>query len=146
MINDLSTSLPIYKYIDDCTIFEVVTPACATSTLQKEVDQINQWTVPTTCHSTQRWTKELTICFAKSQVSFDPLVVNNQQLESAQSVKLLGVLIKRDLKWDLHVDSVCSKASKRLYALRTLKRSGVSAKDLRSVYVCFVWPVLEYRR
>ena len=29
MINDLSTFLPIYKYIDDCTIFEVVTPACA---------------------------------------------------------------------------------------------------------------------
>ena len=32
MINDLSTSLPFNKYIDDCTIFEVVTPACATST------------------------------------------------------------------------------------------------------------------
>ena len=72
------------------------------------------------------------------------IVVNNQQLESVQSVKLLGVHIKCDLKWDLHVDSVCSKASKRLYALRTLKRSGVSAKHLRSVYVCFVRPVLEY--
>ena len=35
MINDLSTSLPMYKYIDDCTIFEVITSACATSTLQK---------------------------------------------------------------------------------------------------------------
>ena len=143
MINDLSTSLPIYKYIDDCTIFEVVTPACATSTLPKEVNQINQRTVTNNMRLNTK-TKEFTICFSKSQVSLDPLVVNNQQLESVQSVKLLGVHIKRDLKWDFHVDSVCSKASKRLYALRTLKRSGVSAKDLRSVYVCVVRPVLEY--
>ena len=78
MINDLSTSLPIYKYIDDCTIFEVVTPASATSTLQKEVDQINQWTVSNNMRLNTKKTKEFTICFAKSQVSLDPLVVNNQ--------------------------------------------------------------------
>ena len=144
MINDLCTFFPIYKYIDDCIIFEVVTPACATSTLQKEVDQINQWTVTNNMRLKTKKTKEFTICFAKSQVPLDPLVVNKQQLESGQSVKLLGVHIKCDFKWDLHVDSVCSKASKRLYALRTLKQSGVSAKDLRSVYVCFVRPVLEY--
>ena len=122
MIKDLSPSLPIYKYIDDCTILEVVTAACATSTLQKEVDQINEWTVTNNMRPNTKKTKELTICFAKSQVSLDPVVVNNQQLESIQSVKLLGVHIKRDLKWDLHVDSVFSKANERLYALRTTRK------------------------
>ena len=30
-----------------------------------------------------------------------------------------------DLKWAFHIEHICSKASKRLCALRTLKRSGV---------------------
>ena len=45
---------------------------------------------------------------------------------------------------DSAVDYICSKASIRLYALRTLTRSGLSVKDLCSVYCCFIRPVLEY--
>jgi hypothetical protein len=42
------------------------------------------------------------------------------------------------------MDYVCSKASKRLFALRMLKRNGVHPRDLRSVYCYFIQPVLEY--
>ena len=47
-------------------------------------------------------------------------------------------------KWDLHVGTICRKASKRLYALRCLKRSGVFPKDLCSVFCCFIRPDVEY--
>lgn len=144
MINDLTTSIPIYKYIDDCTVFEVLTPSRATSTIQKEVDYINQWSTTNNMRLNIKKTKELTICFAKSQPLFDPLAINNHPLESIQSFKLLGIHIQSDLKWNLHIEATCSKASKRLYALRCLKRSGVSPKDLRTVYSCFIRPVLEY--
>ena len=87
MINDLSTSLPIYKYIDDCTIFEVVTPACATSTLQKEVDQINQWTVTTTCDSTQRRLRSSLSALQKVKSPSTPLLltINNLSLSNQSS-------------------------------------------------------------
>ena len=49
-----------------------------------------------------------------------------------------------DLKWSKHIEYICSKASKRLYALWMLKRSGVPPSDLRSVYSYFIRPVLEY--
>lgn len=68
MINDLSTSLPMYKYIDDCTIFEVVTPACVKSILQKEMDQINRRAVTNNMRLNKKKTKELTICFAESSL------------------------------------------------------------------------------
>ena len=97
MINDLSTSLPIYKYIAIAPSSRLSLPhVLRLATLQKKVDQINQWTVTNNMRLNTKKTKEFTICFAKSQVSLDPLVVNNQQLESVQSVKLLGVHIKRD--------------------------------------------------
>jgi hypothetical protein len=56
----------------------------------------------------------------------------------------LAIHIKSDLKWNLHVETMCTKASKRLYALRSLKRSGVPPKGLRTVYCCFVRPIVEY--
>ena len=39
---------------------------------------------------------------------------------------------------------ICINASKRLYALRILKRSGAPPKDLTTVYCAFIRPVLEY--
>ena len=41
MINDMSCELPIYKYIDDCTVFEII-PQSTTSNLQEELDSIQQ--------------------------------------------------------------------------------------------------------
>ncbi|KAK2188935.1 hypothetical protein NP493_119g04018 [Ridgeia piscesae] len=58
--------------------------------------------------------------------------------------KLLGVTISQDLTWNKHVDNIVKKAGKRLYLLYQLKRAGITQKDLVSVYVSVVRPVLEY--
>ena len=60
------------------------------------------------------------------------------------TVKLLGVHLSANLKWSTHINNICSKASKRLFALRILKRNGAVQKDLRNVYCSFIRPVLEY--
>jgi hypothetical protein len=54
-------------------------------------------------------------------------MINNQHLETVHTIKLLGVYLTSDLKWIKHVTHICSKASKRLYALRLLKRKYVMA-------------------
>ncbi len=52
--------------------------------------------------------------------------------------------VKKSLSWDQHVTYICSKASKRLYAIRLLKRSGVSISDLTHIFCSVVRPILEY--
>ena len=83
------------------------------------------------------------ISFVKDPNLLDPLTVNSLPLESINTTKLLGVHLSSDHKWSTHVEAVCA-ASKRLFALRSLKCSGVSPRDLRLVYSYFIRPVLEY--
>ena len=42
------------------------------------------------------------------------------------------------------MDNIVKEAGKRLYMLYQLKRAGITQKDLVSVYVSVVRPVLEY--
>ena len=82
--------------------------------------------------------------FLTNQPSLQPLMINNQHLETVHTIKLLGVYLTSDLKWTKHVTHIFSKASERLYALRLLKRNGVQSSNLRRVFCCFIRPVLEY--
>ena len=44
----------------------------------------------------------------------------------------------------LHIDTIVSKASKRVYMLYQLKRAGVKQEDLVRIYVSVIRPVAEY--
>ena len=145
MVNDLSTELPLYKYVDDCTVYETISAsAIDSSILQQEIENITQWTSANNMKLNVNKTKEFTVSFLKNQPSLPPLTVNNQPLEAVPTAKLLGVILTFDLKWSKHVEYICSEASKRLYALRMLKRNGVPPSDLPSVYSYFIRPVLVY--
>ena len=76
--------------------------------------------------------------------TFDHLSVNDTQIENVTNFKLLGVIISSNLTWNLHIDYICTKARKRLFSLRLLKRSGVPTKKLDTIYSSFVRPILEY--
>ena len=58
------------------------------------------------------------------------LAVDTKALESVDVRKVLGVKIQSNLKWDLNINEVVAKASKRLHILRVLKRGGVPTADL----------------
>ena len=42
------------------------------------------------------------------------------------------------------MDFIVSKAGKRLYVLYQLKRAGIGQKDVLSIYLSVIRPVLEY--
>ena len=89
-------------------------------------------------------TKELRISFFKKPVQFDNLTSAGTEINIVDNFRLLGVTISLDLTWNTHIDVICAKASRRLPALRILKRSGAPPKDIMSVYSAFIRPVLEY--
>ncbi len=145
MVYDLASQLPLYKYVDDCALSEVVKVGKSDPlTLQQEVDSVNQWSIANNMKLNVEKTKEFIVSFLTNQPSLQLLMINNQHLETVHTIKLLGVYLTSDLMWTKHVTHICSKASERLYALRLLKRNGVQSSNLRRVFCSFIRPVLEY--
>ena len=60
------------------------------------------------------------------------------------SVKLLGVTISSSLSWNLHIDEVIKKASKRLYFLVQLKRARGPPSDLVLFYTACIRSIIDY--
>ena len=60
------------------------------------------------------------------------------------SVKLLGLHIRIDLKWNVRVSELVWKVSTRLYYLRQLKKSRVATREPLLFYITCIRPILEY--
>ena len=85
--------------------------------------------------------KEVAVCFPSPRGT--PPISSDCKQQGFRS-KVLGVTIQSNLKWDLHVNEVVSKGSKRLHIPRVLKRSGVPSLELLRVLFAVIRSVLEY--
>ncbi|KAK2547390.1 hypothetical protein P5673_032609 [Acropora cervicornis] len=65
------------------------------------------------------------ICFLKDPIEFPHLKIDDRQLELVTSHKVRGLVLQSNLKWNNHIESIVTKASKRLHILRVLRRGGV---------------------
>ena len=140
MINDLKIVSPRssnWKYVDDVTISEIVSTR-EVSILQNELDAISDWTNTNNMKLNPTKCKEMIVTFRRD-IEHPPT-----SLERVESYKLLGLTMQNNLKWDLHVSEIVTKASKRVHILGVLKRNGVSSPHLLQVYFTLVRPLLEY--
>jgi hypothetical protein len=79
--------------------------------------------------------KELIISFAKDTPNFRALAV------SWRTLYFPGFVSKRpwsDLHWNLYIEYIVAKASRRLYFLRVLKGRGIGVNSLIQVFL-HVW-------
>ena len=60
---------------------------------------------------------KLRTSFARTTPEFNPILINEEELEIVQSAKLLGVAISHNLSWNNHITEIVKKAAKRLYFL-----------------------------
>ena len=84
------------------------------------------------------------ICFARTPTMPIDLAIPEHSIQQCNVIKLLGVFIQSNLKWDTHVNSMIRRGNSRLYILRKLKHHGLSPPDLVTIYLSIVQPVLEY--
>ena len=84
------------------------------------------------------------VCFSRQRPESTILTPQADTLQCCESVKLLGVHIQANLKWNSHVEYMVKRANSRLYLLRTLKYYILTIPDLVNIYISFVRPVLEY--
>ena len=90
--------------------------------------------------------KEMRIkfCFTTNGTpNFNPLVINDKQIDVVSRAKILGVNISIDLKWNHHISEVDKKARKRLFCLSKLKRACLGPNELVQFYRTCIRPITE---
>ncbi len=143
-INDLQTSCPLYKYVDDETLFEICS-ATSVSLLQESVDIVSKWIKQNNMIINASKTKEMVICFCKDEHHIENIPrirIEDIPIERVSHTKVFGVTLSNNLSWNAHVDSIVNKAGKRMYMLFQLKRAGVCQSDLVRIFVTIIRPVV----
>lgn len=143
LINDLLVSCPSDKYVDDTTLSELLITHPPSSSMSQYIQQLLQWSANNFMAVNRSKTKEM-LLEPISSYPPDHLSIDGIQIERVLSFKLLGVHVSSDMRWDAHIDSICSKVNSKLYFLKQLKRAGLLAHDLRKFYITAIRPVLEY--
>ena len=145
MVNDLiSTWRPRAKFVDDLTALEII-PRNSPSIMQFIVDDVQSFSSDNNMKLNPLKCKEMFIDFLHyNSCELQPIVTNGTFIERVKSFKLLGVFISDDLTWAAHCDFVIKKANRRLYALRQLKKAGVPASDIITIYCTLIRSVIEY--
>ena len=69
--------------------------------------------------------------------------LDKNRIEIVEETKLLGLMIRTDLKWYSNTDYMVKKANSRLWTIRRLKKLGASDADLLDIYMKQVRSVLE---
>jgi hypothetical protein len=85
-----------------------------------------------------------TYWFNRNTPQFDPILINNNPIEVVECVKLLGLYVSNNLKWNNHIHEIIKKARKRLFFLSKLKKSNIGITELVQFYTVCIRPILEY--
>lgn len=142
LIDDLTVSCLIHKFVDDTTLTEPIKRR-EDSAMPSYLSQLDSWTNNNHMKINSSKTKEMILgAFARSNPP--DLVINGNVISRVPSFKLLGIHISNDLSWNMHVDAVYAKAATRLFFLKQLKRAGLPPDHLLHFYLTVVRPVLEY--
>ncbi|XP_078594556.1 uncharacterized protein LOC144872371 [Branchiostoma floridae x Branchiostoma japonicum] len=112
--------------------------------LQNDLTDLDKWSHDQHMVLHPKKCQVMHIHFSKAAPVPYPLYLNDIELQQVKVMRILGVFLQADLKWNAHVDHICSRASQRLYLLRKLKHFHVPTEDLVTVYVCYIRPVTEY--
>ena len=69
---------------------------------------------------------------------------NNEEIEVVEEYKLLGLIMRNDLSWSSNTNFMITRANKKLWCLKRLKRLGANTKDLLDVYCKQIRSILEF--
>ena len=147
LINDLEVNNAgnIWKHVDDTTTSEIVVKG-ASSNSQLIADTVVQWSFENRIKLNSEKCKDFRISFANNKPQLASIVVNNQELECVESAKLLGVTISNNLTWNMHIDQIIKKASKRMHFLTQLKRANDARHELILFYTSCIRSVRPTHR
>ena len=143
-INDLPEPLSASTrlFADDTAVYKVRNSSDDSSDLQNDLRLLEDWerTWEMSFHPAKCTTLPVT---RKTKPFSSEYQLHGHTLETAKSVKYLGVTLQDNLKWDLHINNTCNKANKSLgFLRRNVKINSIQLKQ--TAYKTYVRPILEY--
>jgi ribonuclease P/MRP protein subunit RPP40 len=126
----------LVKYADDITLSVPIFHS--SNFVKEEIDNVINWSRSVGLNLNPDKCKYILIT---GTVNCIPVVIPNCKL--CTSLKLLGVYLSDNLKWDLHFHNMSVTANRRAYAFRVIK-PYLSTTELFNVYRSLILSVLEY--
>jgi len=105
-IDDLNPQCVVHKFSDDTTLTEILPSEAAHSQMPQYVDNLLTWSKNNCMVINSKKTKEM--------IPPPLLTISNNPVQRVIFFKLLGINLCNDLRWDAHVDALCSKVASRL--------------------------------
>jgi hypothetical protein len=148
-INDLiiqEDNMFVLKYADDTTFtIKNKNTNKLTNITNSLLEEINAWFMLNKLKLNPQKTGLIGFQLTNKSNKFLDCVIElaGEKLDFADNVKLLGTYIDPNVKWNYHIDALCKRLSKIVFALRVLK-NVVSPDILRMVYFTHFQSVLMY--
>ena len=108
-----------WKYVHDLTFSDVVQNNISTES-QSIPGKVNSWAYSNDMRMNPSKRKELIINFSHAYELPPVLRIDGTPLDRVECHKVLGRTLQSNLKWNIFIEHITSKASKRLHILRVL--------------------------
>ena len=146
MINDVKpdgNNISTFKYVDDMSIVECRNSS-QPSNIQNSIDSLVGWCDQNKMKLNPSKCLHMNVNFMRKPPIYPTFAIGTHNLETVTQMKVLGVIIQNDLKWDRNVDNIVKRANSKIHMLRVLKCHGLPSHDLMTIYSCFIRPITEY--
>jgi ribonuclease P/MRP protein subunit RPP40 len=140
-INDLPCTVnsEIRLFADDCLLYRQIRNIKDHIKLQQDLQSLEKWS---STWGMEFNTKKCYILSIKSKTSYF-YTLGGHILQSVTSQPYLGINISEDLKWNTHINKICSRASSTIgFLRRNLRRSPKMCR--LNAYTALVRSTLEY--
>ena len=112
--------------------------------MNKQLQDISKYAIENDMKVNYSKTKIMKFNPCKS-LEFDVnMSMDGHTLENVEESKLLGIVVRSDLKWSSNTMNMIKKANKRLWLIRRLKNLGTCEADLLDIYTQQVRSLLEF--
>ena len=156
-INDLlhATASDIHSFANDSNLHKSSSFQCQpssnarsqsrlamSSTINSDLQSISEWGTRNLVKFNTSKTQLLTISLSNTPSNY-PIIFEDSEIPSLNSVNILGLQISSSLSWRDHIVQIAKSASKKLGVLFRCKQY-FNAAQLFKLYTGFIRPCLEY--
>jgi hypothetical protein len=136
-----------YLYADDTQIssssYDFETLA---QNLNDDLNNIQRWLLKNKLQHHPTKTKVMFIASSYNlinKIGNTPILMNNTPVPRTSKYTCLGMDIDEKLTWDAHIDSICSKVSAGIGAMKRIK-PFVPPATLQTIYKALIQPYFDY--
>ena len=108
------------------------------------IKEIDEWTEKNLMKLNEKKTKQIIFNFNKEKQFTTEVRLKGEPLEIVDEVKLLGVIINKDLKWSKNTNYLVKKANKKMRMLHIASKFTRNREHLIQIYKTFIRCNLEF--